>query len=112
MRLIPVGIILSGLRFFTLNGKVECRADIESAIFYCKLYPDKTLPILSTTKKTPCSWGSNGIALYMYQKHTAIAKTIPHPAGWGEVSVVGFNKNGMPFRGGPGLLAKTYLDWH
>ena len=25
------------------------RADIESAIFYCKLYPDKTLPILSTT---------------------------------------------------------------
>jgi hypothetical protein len=81
------------------------RADIESAIFYCKLYPDKTLPILSTTKKTPCSWGSNGIALYMYQKHKAIAKTIPHPEGWGEVSVVGFNKNGMPFRGGPGLLA-------
>ena len=33
------------------------RTDIESAIFYCKLNPDKTLPILSTTQKIPCSWG-------------------------------------------------------
>lgn len=84
------------------------RADIESATLYCKLYPDKTLPLLSTTKKTPCSWGANGIALYMYQKHGAIAKTISHPEGWGDISVVGFNNSGSPFRGGDGLLANVY----
>jgi len=27
------GINIIGLRFFTVNGKVECRADIESAIY-------------------------------------------------------------------------------
>lgn len=84
------------------------RTDIESAIFFCSYNPDSTLPIISTAKKTPCSWENNGIALYMYQKHTAIAKTIPHPAGWGPVSVVGFNKGNMPFRGGPGRLANGY----
>jgi prepilin-type N-terminal cleavage/methylation domain-containing protein len=84
------------------------RADIESATLYCKLYPDKTLPILPTTQKTPCSWGANSIALYMYQKWTAIAKTISHPEGWGDISVVGFNKSGTPFRGGAGLLANGY----
>ena len=44
----------------------------------------------------------------MYQKHTAIAKTIPHPYGWGPVCVVGFNKGSMPFRSGHGLLANTW----
>jgi prepilin-type N-terminal cleavage/methylation domain-containing protein len=109
--LVAIGVpMYQGYLIQTQEAKLEetcsnVRADIESAIFYCKLYPDKTLPILSTTKETPCSSGSAGIALYMYQKHSTIAKTIPHPEGWGEISVVGFNKNGMPFRGGPGLLA-------
>jgi type IV pilus assembly protein PilA len=84
------------------------RTDIESAIFYCKLNPDKTLPILSTTQKIPCSWGGNGIALYMYQKWTAIAKKFPNPKGGGELNVVNFNRNGMPERGGPGLHASSH----
>jgi len=85
------------------------RADIESAIFFCNMDPDATLPIISTAKKTPCSWGNNGIALYMYQKHAAIAKTIPHPYGWGPTGVVGFNKSNMPFSGQRyGLLVNQY----
>jgi type II secretory pathway pseudopilin PulG len=84
------------------------RSDIEYAILSCKANPDATLPIISTTRKISCSWGNNGIAIYMYQKHTAIAKTIPHPYGWGPVPVVGFNKGSMPFRSGNGLLANTW----
>jgi prepilin-type N-terminal cleavage/methylation domain-containing protein len=84
------------------------RSEIEYAILSCKANPDATLPIISTAKKIPCSWGNNGIAIYMYQKHTAIAKTIPHPYGWGPVTVVGFNKGSMPFRSGHGLLANTW----
>ena len=52
--------------------------------------------------------GGNGIALYMYQKWTAIAKKFPNPKGGGELNVVNFNRNGMPERGGPGLHASSH----
>ena len=87
---------------------INVRTDIEYAVLSCKANPNSTLPIISTAKKMPCSWGNNGIAIYMYQKHTAIAKTIPHPYGWGPVGVVGFNKGSMPFRSGNGLLANQW----
>ena len=112
--LVAIGVpMYQGYLVQTQEARLEetCRAvkaDIESAIFYCKLNPDKTLPILSSTQKIPCSWGGNGIALYMYQKWTAIAKKFPNPKGGGELNVVNLNRNGMPERGGPGLHASSH----
>jgi len=82
------------------------RSDIESAIFYCSFNPDKTLPIIPSVKKTPCYYGADGIATYIYQKYAIQAGDIQTPGG--SIGVVGRVMQTTPYCCGSGYLSTSY----
>jgi len=82
------------------------RSDIESAVFYCSINPDKTLPIIASVKKTPCNHGADGIATYIYQKYVLQVGDIQTPSG--PIGIVGRVMQSMPLSSGPGYLSTQY----
>ena len=82
------------------------KSDIESALFYCSFNPDKTLPIIPSVKKTPCYYGADGIATYIYQKYVIEVGDIQTPSG--PIGIVGRVMQSMPLSSGPGYLSTQY----
>ena len=83
------------------------RTDIESALFFCYANPDKTLPIVKGAQTTPCNYGPDGIATYIYQKYIIEAGDIQ--ARGGAIGIVGRIKYiSTPFSSGPGYLSTQY----